>query len=60
MRASLLLLAVAVAASALAQPPRFALAPGVAVEAEDFAVKDGWKVVRNGEGNYMVDIIGFN
>lgn len=38
----------------------FKLAPAVAVEAEDFHVESGWKVVENGRGNYMVDIIGFN
>jgi hypothetical protein len=38
----------------------FKLAPAVAVEAEDFQVESGWKVVRNGDGNYMVDIVGFN
>lgn len=39
---------------------QFKLAPAVAVEAEDFAVLSGWKVVKNGEGNSMVDLIGFN
>src|SRR5262249_36876694 len=29
--------------------------PAVAVEAEDFTVQKGWKVVKNGHGNYMVD-----
>jgi len=43
-----------------AQPRAFTLAPAVAVEAEDFAVADGWKVVANGHGNYMVDVIGFS
>ncbi len=38
----------------------FTLAPAVAVEAEDFRIERGWKVVRNGEGNYMVDLVGFN
>ena len=38
----------------------FRLAPAVALEAEDFTVEKGWKVVKNGEGNYMVDSIGFN
>ena len=38
----------------------FKLAPAVAVEAEDFHVESGWKVVENGHGNYMVDIVGFN
>ena len=39
--------------------PVFQLAPAVAVEAEDFTVESGWRVVKNGAGNYMVDIIGF-
>ena len=43
-----------------AKPAEFRLAPGVVVEAEDFHVQAGWKVVFNGQGNYMVDIIGFN
>ena len=34
------------------------LAPAVAVEAEEFQIDRGFRVVRNGEGNYMVDIIG--
>ena len=38
----------------------FTLAPAVAAEAEDFRVESGWKVIRNGQGNYMVDIVGFN
>src|SRR5262245_36496061 len=45
-----------------AQPPApaFRLAPALALEAEDFQIESGWKVVANGQGNYMVDIIGFN
>lgn len=39
---------------------KFTLAPAVVVEAEDFTVTKGWKVIRNGQGNYMVDAIGFN
>jgi hypothetical protein len=39
---------------------QFKLAPAVAVEAEDFTVIRGWKVIKNGHGNYMVDMIGFN
>src|SRR5262245_43794946 len=54
---SLLLLATSLVS---AQAPAFKLAAGVAVEAEDFTVTKGWKVVKNGQGNYMVDIIGFN
>jgi hypothetical protein len=52
-----------VAALAVAQAEgqtTFKLAPAVAVEAEDFTIESGWKVVRNGHGNYMVDIIGYN
>src|SRR5258708_5565958 len=41
-----------------AQPLK--LAPAVAVEAEEFTIEKGWKVVKNGAGNYMVDMIGFN
>src|SRR5580700_7961866 len=47
-----------IAQSSPAQP--FKLAPAVAVGAEDFTIESGWKVIRNGHGNYMVDIIGFN
>src|SRR5256885_8046954 len=47
-------------APVFAQPPAFKLAPAVCVEAEDFTVESGWKVIRNGDGNYMVDIVGFN
>lgn len=43
----------------LAQKPAFQLAPALALEAEDFAIEKGWRVVQNGQGNYMVDIIGF-
>jgi hypothetical protein len=61
-RLALLGLLLALLATLLpAQPkPAFTLAPAVAVEAEDFTVADGWKVVADGEGNYMVDMIGFN
>ena len=38
----------------------FQLRPAVALEAEDFQVESGWKVVHNGDGNYMVDAVGFN
>src|SRR6476619_6609945 len=41
-------------------PPAFKLLPAVAVEAEDFAIDSGWHVVKFGEGNYAVDIIGFS
>src|ERR1043166_3404331 len=48
-----------VACADLATAAPFVLAPAVAVEAEDFTIGNGWRVVRNGQGNYMVDIIGF-
>src|SRR3954451_16917740 len=54
-----LLLALALL-SPLALGQAFRLAPAVAQEAEDFTIEKGWKVVKNGQGNYMVDIIGFN
>jgi hypothetical protein len=53
------LLVLALVATAAAEPP-FRLAPALALEAEDFTVEKGWKVLRNGHGNYMVDSIGFN
>jgi hypothetical protein len=56
MRLACLLLA-SLAGPVLAQ---FKLAPAVVAEAEDFSITDGWKAVRNGQGNSMVDIIGFN
>jgi hypothetical protein len=46
-------------APAHSQQP-FKPAPALALEAEDFRIESGWKVLRNGEGNYMVDMIGFN
>jgi hypothetical protein len=58
MRAATLLLLLA-AGPAFAQPA-FKLAPAVAVEAEDFTVEKGWKVIQIGGGNYMVDMVGFN
>src|SRR5262245_52598584 len=39
---------------------QFTLRPAVSLEAEDLTVTSGWKVIRNGEGNYFVDMIGFN
>lgn len=46
-------------------PPSPATPAAVVVEAEDFRPQNsagapGWKVVFNGQGNYMADIIGFN
>jgi len=52
------LLALVPLSAVVAQP--FRLAPAVAVEAEDFVIESGWKAIRNGQGNYMVDIVGFN
>jgi hypothetical protein len=45
--------------AAPAAEPDFRLAPAVALEAELFTVERGWRVIRNGHGNYMVDTIGF-
>ncbi len=47
-------------AAAAAGQQAFQLAPALALEAEDFQVESGWKVIRNGGGNYMVDAVGFN
>jgi hypothetical protein len=44
--------------SPLSAQQEYKLAPAVAVEAEDFQIDSGWKVIRNGHGNYMVDIVG--
>jgi hypothetical protein len=44
----------------LAGAQGFKLAPALALEAEDFRVESGWKVIPNGRGNYMVDAVGFN
>jgi hypothetical protein len=46
-------------ASLTAQGQPFKLAPAVATEAEGFTIDSGWTVLKNGNGNYMVDIIGF-
>lgn len=59
-RCPALLALLVVCAVARAQQPPFRLAPAVAVEAEDFQIESGWKVIPNGHGNYMVDMIGFN
>lgn len=42
-----------------AQTPPPSAPSAVVIEAEDFAPGQGWKVVQNGRGNYMVDAIGF-
>jgi hypothetical protein len=55
-----LLSVLAFATSTRAVDPPFQLAPALALEAEDFHVESGWKVLENGEGNYMVDAVGFN
>jgi hypothetical protein len=38
----------------------FKLAPAVAVEAEDFHIESGWKVIRNAPGNSLADGSGSN
>ena len=38
-------------------PPR--VFPAVALEAEDFKIDGGWKVMEYGKGNYMWDAVGF-
>jgi hypothetical protein len=58
-RVAFLAVLIASALPSLAAGQPFKLAPAVAVEAEDFTVEKGWKVLNNGAGNYMVDIIGF-
>lgn len=65
MRARLQIAAIAVLclscnALLLAQAAAPAAPKGVVIEAEDLKPQgEGWKVVMNGQGNYMVDIIGF-
>ena len=49
-----------ISATVSAQQPAFQLAPAVAVEAEEFQIHRGWRVLAMGEGNYAVDIIGFS
>ena len=60
MRWVLCLIIGSVAAAEVQSQQAFKLAPAVALEAEDFTIDKGWKVVKNGHGNYMVDVIGFN
>jgi hypothetical protein len=60
MRFSMAWVVAALAVSQAWGQTTFKLAPAVAVEAEDFTIESGWKVVQNGHGNYMVDIIGYN
>lgn len=49
----------AAAMAAAVQSVAYEPAPAAAVEAEHFTIERGWSVIRNGDGNYMVDIIGF-
>ncbi|HEY7331038.1 MAG TPA: beta-galactosidase trimerization domain-containing protein [Gemmataceae bacterium] len=60
MRVWIALVVAALTISQACAQATFQLAPAVAVEAEDFTIESGWKVLLNGHGNYMVDIIGFN
>jgi len=60
MRFLISLMVAAVAVSQTFGQTAFKLAAAVAVEAEDFTIESGWKVVQNGHGNYMVDIVGHN
>src|SRR5579871_6457195 len=60
MRITLTLVVLALVVAECSAQTTFKLAPAVAVEAEDFTIESGWKVLQNGHGNYMVDIIGFN
>lgn len=58
-------IAVPISLQAQPAPPAgdFARAPGVlALEAEDFKPEGsaGWRTIQNGQGNYMVDIIGYS
>jgi hypothetical protein len=57
----LILLTVQLLPLAVLQAQQPAPTAGVVVEGEDFKSQgDGWKTVFNGQGNYMVDIIGFS
>jgi hypothetical protein len=60
MRIWIILGVAALTVSQVAAQTTFKPSPAVAVEAEDFTIESGWKVLRNGHGNYMVDIIGYN
>jgi len=60
MRIGIVLIVAPLALSQASAQTPFKLSPAVAVEAEDFTIESGWKVLRNGHGNYMVDIIGHN
>ncbi len=60
MRFSIALIVATLVVAETSAQTTFKLAPAVAIEAEDFKIESGWKVIRNGHGNYMVDIVGFN
>jgi hypothetical protein len=60
MRIGIVLTVAALTVSQASAQTAFKLSPAVAVEAEDFTIESGWKILRNGHGNYMVDIIGYN
>ncbi|MHB1422002.1 MAG: beta-galactosidase trimerization domain-containing protein [Gemmataceae bacterium] len=60
MRFSSALVVAALAASPTSAQSTFKLAPAVAVEAEDFTIESGWRVLSNGCGNSTVAAVGFN
>lgn len=60
MRISIALVVVALIVADSSAQTAFQLAPAVAVEAEDFTIESGWKVIQNGRDNYTVDIISCN
>jgi hypothetical protein len=60
MRFLITLVVAALSAAEIPAQTAFKLAPAVAIEAEDFQIESGWKVIENGQGNYMVDMVGFN
>ena len=47
------------AASAQPAAPAAPAPLAVGAEAEDFKIEKGWKVLNYGQGNYMVDTVGF-
>jgi len=51
----LVLLALGLPLAAVAQAPSY---HRLVLEAEEFRPRSGWKPLRNGQGNYMVDAIG--
>jgi hypothetical protein len=60
MRSTITLIVASLTVSQAFAQTTFKPARAVAIEAEDFTIESGWKVLKNGHGNYMVDIIGFN